>query len=155
MSKRLKRACVVALVAALAIAGQPSPAPAEAGHGGLYITLDNPFNVSPWEYGGCHTGYFCAWRSTGGASGGVGFVADKWNWGASDVPGFIGGGGIDNNAESWWNNGYAGAYDDVQMYRVAGGSGTSYCVRNGISIWSGDPGGLRNAVSAHVWRNSC
>lgn len=121
-----------------------------------FITLDPLKDRFPWESGGCNQGYFCAWEDEGGLIEGVGFYYDKWDWGASDVPTVSFGESINNNSESWWNNGYAGSYEEVQMYDLAGGGGSSYCVPNGIgAIRDGDPAGLKNDVSAHAWRNSC
>lgn len=146
------RTVLVAVLTALGAAGLlvATTAPAQADYEGPYISLDNPFDIFPSEPGWCETGYFCAWRGTTGSGGGVGFYYDKWDWGASDVPV-----SINNTSESWWNHGFAGSFDDVQMYTGAGGTGSSYCVRNGVQLWSGSAGGLKNAASAHVWRNSC
>lgn len=156
MFEKIKGALAVCSILAVGVGAAVLPGtPAAAQYNGYFIHLTSPYDVSYWEPGGCHIGYFCAWRSTSGNGGGIGFYYDKWDWSASDVPLVYGRYSIDNDSESWWNHGTPAYNNDVQMYQYAGGSGASYCVQNGVQIWSGNPGGLRNAVSAHVWRSSC
>lgn len=67
------------------------------------------------------------------------------------------GGGCNMNvndwASSWWNNGYAGYLEDVNVREHINYGGADFCVPNGYAY----PylGWWDNRASSHFWSNNC
>lgn len=131
-------------------AATPTPAPA-AVVSPAAAAADGYF----YAYDGANkTGKYCKWEG------------DDSNW-SSCSPG----GGIRNQAGSIWNNGYAGAYEDVKVYWDNGDDGAWdgawACIQNGyyyadLANWNfpnnATGGGgevMNNNISAHMWANAC
>ena len=74
--------------------------------------------------------------------------------------------GARNQASVLWDNGYAGSYEDVNLYWGLGYTGSRACIANGCAYsylagWyvpnngSGGRETLNDNISSHVWSNSC
>lgn len=106
--------------------------------------------ISVWEVwaNGCPGGYVCLSYDWQNQYNGYGFYYDVWNMSSTPSPYRY----IDNAAKSARNSGTS-SYGTVRFYDLAGGSGTSRCLRKGYSASS--LGVLDNRTSALIWASGC
>ncbi|MGC5032924.1 hypothetical protein [Micromonospora sp. DT229] len=96
---------------------------------------------------GCPSGYVCLLFDYQLQYGGYGYYNDVWNMATISSPY----NSMNNSASSARNSSSAG--NATKFYDVAGGSGTSRCLRPGYSV--SNLGVLDNKTSALVWSSSC
>ncbi|MGC5032923.1 hypothetical protein [Micromonospora sp. DT229] len=102
--------------------------------------------ISVWE-GSCSSGYVCLFHDYQLQYTGYGYYNDVWNMATIPSPY----NGMNNDSRSARNNSNAG--NATKFYDVAGGSGTSRCLRPGYVL--GYLGVLDQKTSALVWSSSC
>jgi hypothetical protein len=110
---------------------------------------------APQRVAAAADGYFYAWIDSNFSGGSCRWAGNASNWGSCR-----------NQASSVQNNGYAGAYDDVNMYWGVDYTGAWYCLPPGhylrdmqYDYFNRGGSGLGQAmgdnVSSHKWTTSC
>ncbi|MEV0909026.1 peptidase inhibitor family I36 protein [Streptomyces hokutonensis] len=121
----------------------------------------SPTAIAAGPAGATADGYFYAYENAN-----YGGKYCRWVGNDSDWSSCSPGGNIRNQASALWNNGYAGSYEDVNVYWGLGYTGAWACIANGYAYsnlagWNfpnnGSGGGetLNDNISSHVWSNSC
>jgi hypothetical protein len=111
----------------------------------------------------CPAGYVCVWVLGGYQGSGYGFFNSETNYAALPSP-FS---NANNNTWSFFNNGHAGSFEDVRMYRDSGQVGDQFVLCRGDAIPdlpansslpsnTSFPGrGWQDQVTSHKWGDFC
>ncbi|MEV5932997.1 hypothetical protein AB0L56_09645 [Streptomyces sp. NPDC052079] len=106
-------------------------------------------------------GYLYAWDGFGRSGAQCRWLNDDTDW--STCSGIS----MRNRASSLENRGYAGAYEDVDLFWTTGYGGSKNCLPNGryldnltgiYFLWDGKSGQgqtMNNNISSHRWSNNC
>ncbi len=94
-------------------------------------------------------GYFRVWEHSGAGGAGCAWFGDD-----ADYRYNTNCGNFNDRVSSLKNDGYPGAFEDVQIFEDTNYRGASICVPNG-AYWSGMPAGWNDRVSSHKWVNAC
>ncbi|WP_432946074.1 peptidase inhibitor family I36 protein [Kribbella sp. CA-253562] len=102
-----------------------------------------PANAATTAWNDCPSGYFCAWSEDGATGRFAKWEFDDSNW-TDDL--------MHDDADSLFNNGTAGTYDDVAVYTDVDYRNYSFCVPNGEKYdWYMND----NEYDSHLWRSGC
>ncbi|MGH1553021.1 peptidase inhibitor family I36 protein [Streptomyces sp. L7] len=140
---------------ALALTALPSAAQASES------APSSPSAIAAGPAGATADGYFYAYENAN-----FGGKYCRWAGSDNDWSTCSPGGNLRNQASSLWNNGYAGAYEDVIVYWDLNKTGAGACIANGYAYadlagWqfpNNGPGGgetLNDNISSHTWANAC
>lgn len=139
---KIRTALVGAALAAAAVVSVPMAAQAAENPAPGQVSAQAP-DGNLHVYRGLNYTNYCA-----------GFRGNSTNWGTCR-----------NKAESLWNNGYPGSFDDVWVYYAPGYGGARRGVHNGVALsdlrnWTFDPNTgagsgqwLWRNISSHKWTN--
>lgn len=150
---RVPRRVLVVTVVALAITGALA-SPVRAATSRITVAAGK---------GSCPVGYVCLWLLGAFNGTGYGFYNSESNYASLPYPFSL----TNDNTWSFYNNGLAGAVDDVRFYRESGLSGDQFVLCRGDAISDLPPNGnlpqitwypgrgWRDAISSHKWGDYC
>ncbi|MFI6086052.1 hypothetical protein ACIBBB_34810 [Streptomyces sp. NPDC051217] len=109
-------------------------------------------------------GYLYAWVNANRGGTMCRWYEDDANWNTCENNSSI---SMRNRASSLENRGYAGAYEDVDLFYSPGQEGSRNCLPNGrylnnltgiYFLWDGQPGqgqSMNDNIASHEWSNRC